>query len=62
MSAGPHPSPDPLKHPLATPPGTYAATTLAVKIVKSLDLNSKIDWFKIISIRGFQVIATFLGV
>jgi len=51
-----------LKHPLATPPGTYAATTFAVKIVKSLDLNSKIDWFKIISIRGFQVIATFLGV
>jgi len=30
-------SPDPLKHPLATPPGTYAAATLAVKIVESPD-------------------------
>jgi len=37
MRAGPHPSPDPSKHPLATPPGTYAAATLSVKIVESPD-------------------------
>jgi len=28
---------DPSKHPLATPPGTYAAATLSVKIVESPD-------------------------
>jgi len=37
MSAGPHPSPDPSKHPLAIQSGTYAAATLAVKIVESPD-------------------------
>jgi len=37
MSTGPHPSPDPSKHPLAIQSGTYAAATLAVKIVESPD-------------------------
>jgi len=31
------PSPDPSKHPLAIQSGTYAAATLAVKIVESPD-------------------------
>ena len=37
MSVEPNPSPDPSKHPLAIQSGTYAAATLAVKIVESPD-------------------------